>query len=142
MSFQVNPNDFLGQLYSDHCSKCYSLALSDPKTFYNVRSNVTRNLKREIVKDFYDKIFLVLSTGNTVGTTSVYKNETGGVPSGFNAAEYKVAYPTQKINEIALSFSSTLDKMLDEIASIILPDKINRVVEDKLSNIGKSTLPL
>ena len=135
MSFQVSPNNYLGQEYQDHCSKCYSLALSDPKVFYNARAAVTKNLKRDIVKNFYEKIYLVLSKGETTAGTSVY----GTV---LTSREYPVEYPTQKINEIALSFASTIDKMLDEITTIILPDKINRVVEEKLSNIGKSTLPL
>lgn len=135
MSFKVNPNNYLSNDYNDHCSKCYSLALSDPKTFYNARSAVTKNLKRDIVKAFYDKIYLTLSKAETSAGVSVYY---GG---GISSTEYPVNYPTQKINEIALSFAATLDKMLDDIASIVLPDKINRVVDDKLANVGKSSLP-
>lgn len=134
MSFQVNPNNYLSQEYNDHCSKVYSLALSDPKKFYDARANVTKNLKRDIVKKFYENIFSVLSTGKTSDGSSVY----GSILS---PTDYPVQYPTQKINEIALSFASTIDKMLDEITTTILPDKINKVVEEKLSNIGKSSLP-
>ena len=134
MSFQVNPNNYLSNDYNDHCAKCYSLALSDPRTFYNARSAVTKNLKRDIVKAFYDKIYSTLSTGYTSAGNSVYGNILA-------PGDYPVNYPTQKINEIALSFSATLDKMLDDIASIVLPDKINRVVDDKLANVGRSTLP-
>ena len=93
------------------------------------------NLKRDIVKDFYDKIYLTLNTGYTTSGVSVY------VGSTLNPTDYPVKYPTQKINEIALSFAATLDKMLDEITNIVLPDKINRVVDDKLATVGKSTLP-
>ena len=134
MSFQVDPNNYLSNEYNDHCSKCYSLALSDPKTFYNARSAVTKNLKRDIVKAFYDKIYLTLSKAETASGVSVYS----GVIS---STDYPVKYPTQKINEVALSFAATLDKMLDDIASIVLPDKINRVVDDKLANVDKSSLP-
>ena len=134
MSFAVNPNNYLSNDYNDHCAKCYSLALSDPKTFYNARSAVTKNLKRDIVKAFYDKIYLTLSKAETASGVSVYS----GVIS---STDYPVKYPTQKINEVALSFAATLDKMLDDIASIVLPDKINRVVDDKLANVGKSSLP-
>lgn len=138
MSFKVEPNNYLGQDYADHCSRCYSLALSDPKSFYSARANVTQALKRKVVKDFYDKIYSVLSTGQ-IDSNYVYGT---AITNADAAANYQVKYPTQKINEIALSFAATIDKMLDEIANIILPDKINRVVEEKLSNIGKSTLPI
>ena len=135
MSFNIDPNNYLSNYYNDHCAKCYALALSDPKNFYDARSSVTKNLKRDIVKDFYDKIYLTLNTGYTSSGVSVY------VGSTLNPTDYPVRYPTQKINEIALSFAATLDKMLDEITNIVLPDKINRVVDDKLATVGKSTLP-
>ena len=133
MSFEINPNNYLGQNYSDHTSKCLSLALSDPKTFYNARAQVIKNLKRDVVKDFYDNIFKVLSTGNTSKGASVY----GSVIS---PNEYPVDYPKQKINEIALSFAATIDKMMEYIAAIILPDKLQRAVEDKLGAMGKASV--
>ena len=138
MSFEVDANNYLGNEYADHTSKCLSLALSDPKTFYNVRANVVRNLKRNIIRDFYKKIFLVLSTGETEPGVSVYKNEGGGAP--INAVEYKVSYPKQKINELSLSIVATLDKILEEVASIILPDKLQREVESRLTNMGKASI--
>ena len=133
MSFAVDANNYLGQSYADHTSKILSLALSDPKKFYEARSNCTKILKRAIVKDFYDNLFSVLSKGETSTGQSVYG-------STLNARDYNVDYPKQKINEIALSFVATIDKMLDEITGIILPDRIQRQVEDKLSNMGKASI--
>ena len=133
MSFEVNPLNFLSLSYQDHTSKCLSLALSDPKTFYSARSNVIKSLKRDVVKDFYDNIYKVLSTGYTSKGASVY----GSIIS---PNDYPVDYPKQKINEIALSFAATIDKMMEDIAAIILPDKLQHAVENKLANMGKASV--
>ena len=140
MSFLVSPTNYLGSDHADHVSKCYSLALSDPKKFYLARQIVTQNLKRTVVKEFYTMIYNALSTATQKdGTTSIYLG-TSGSPV-ISSTEYPVQFPTQKINEIALGFVSTLNSMLDEITDIIMPDTINKTMEQKLAKIGKADLP-
>ena len=140
MSFEVDANDFLGNDYNDHIARCFALALSDPKTFYTIRANITRNLKRDVVTTFYKMIFTVLSTGDTTSGTSVYRSEGGGIPANFDKQLFKVQYPKQKINNLALSIVATIDDILNNVTDIIMPDKISKAVEEKLANMGKASV--
>lgn len=137
----INPNNYLAQDYADHKSAMYSLALTDPKKFYLARANVTKNLKRDIVKDFYTKMSSVLSTGFLPGGVSVYGGAT--VFSNTDVTDiYNVSYPHHLIQEECLSFSASIDKMMDAITEIIMPDVLKKITEEKLSTIGKATLPI
>ena len=137
-TFQTDPTNYLGNQYSDHIAAMYALALSEPKKFYTVRAHVTKTLKREIIKDFYAKVFSVLSTAK-IGAFYVYGNV--GITNAEALESYRCEYPNQKINELALSFASTIDSMMEEVVDIIMPDKINRVVDSKLAKVGDNSLP-
>ena len=136
-NFQTDANNYLGNQYSDHVAAMYALALSEPQKFYSARARVTSKLKREIIKSFYKDIFDVLSTAKLNGNY-IYD---GVISNGDADRMYKCEYPNQKINELALSFASTLDSMMQEVVDLVMPDKINRVVDSKLAKVGDKSLP-
>ena len=136
-NFKTDPNNYLGSEYNNHLAAMYALALSSPKEFYSARANASNALKTKIIKEFYDTIYLALSEAKT-SAGLIY----GGAISGGRLEErFGCKYPKQKINEKALSFVSTLNDMMDEIIEIIMPNSINRVVDDKLAKVGDKTLP-
>ena len=138
----MEPNDYLGQDYADFVNKMLSLTLTDPNTYFKAKGNATQNIKREVVRNFYKNIYSILTTAELTnangGKSNVYAPKTGNAP--IMNFDYQVSYPKQKIVDIGLSFSATIDKMLDEIISIMFPHENNKVLLDKLSHIGSKTI--
>ena len=133
--FDVDPCNYFGNDYEDHVQKCLTLSLAKPADYQAARANVTKILKREIMKNWFKNISSVLATGYTSKGESVYG--TGGT---VNPTEYPVAYPNQKITDLCLSYTKTIDSMMQEVVDIVLPRKINHLNEEKMANMGKASL--
>ena len=140
-NFDISPNNYLGQDHADFVNKMLSLSLTKPALYFEAKGNATFNLKREVVSNFYANIHSVLQNGlikdSKGNIISVYSN---GATNNIAARDYQPKYPDQKIVDIGLSFSATIDKMLDEIVNILFPHNINKVVLDKLGEIGQKTI--
>ena len=52
-----------------------------------------------------------------------------------NAVGFEPKYPEQKVNDFCLSAAATLDEILNDLCNIIIPDKMNEIMGDK---IGKN----
>ena len=132
-NFDLDPCNFLGNDYEDHVQKILSLSLSNVDRYQTARANVTKILKRELLRNFFKNISSVLSTGKTSEGASIYGTT-------LTPSDYPVKYPNQKITDLALGYSKTLDSMMQDIVDIILPKRINHIAEEKLGNMGKASL--
>ena len=132
--FDVDPYNYFGNDYEDHVQKCLTLSLARPADYQAARANVTKILKREIMKDWFKNISSVLATGLTSNGDSIYGSAT------ITPNEYPVMYPNQKITDLCLSYTKTIDSMMQEVVDIVLPRKINHLNEEKMANMGKASL--
>ena len=129
-SFKVSVTNYLGHDHEDYLSKIYAFALSNPTQYFEMRAKVVKIVKRDAIGALYDTFYNVLTEGKS-GTTDLF------VISG-TAQQPK--YPEQKVNDFCLSASATLDEILNDLCDIVIPNKMNEIMGDKLNKAGKSTL--
>ena len=84
------------------------------------------------MKEWFKNISSVLATGLTSNGDSIYGSAT------ITPNEYPVMYPNQKITDLCLSYTKTIDSMMQEVVDIVLPRKINHLNEEKMANMGKA----
>ena len=102
-----SPNDILGLDYGRYKQAMYSLSLSKPSEYFNMREKISESLTEDIITSIYNKIYLLLREGK-IGKDSV----TGGL---------FVGYPSNKVNSMALSVASSMEVFLNDCIEIVLP---------------------
>ena len=102
-----SPNDILGLDYNRFKQNMYALSLSKPSEYFTMREKISEALTEDIVTSIYNKIYLLLREGK-IGKESV----TGGL---------FVGYPSNKVNSMALSISSSMEVFLNDCIEIVLP---------------------
>ena len=102
-----SPNDILGLDYGRYKQAMYSLSLSKPSEYFNMREKISESLTEDIITSIYNKIYLLLREGK-IGKDNV----TGGL---------FVGYPSNKVNSMALSISSSMETFLNDCIEIVLP---------------------
>ena len=102
-----SPNDILSLDYGRYKSAMYSHSLSNPANYFEMRGNISVLLTEDIVTSLYNKIYLLLRQG-VIGKDSV----TGG---------RFVGYPSNKVNEMALSIAASMEVFLNDCIEIVLP---------------------
>jgi hypothetical protein len=123
-NFRVDPNNYLGHQYESYLSKMYTLALSRPTDYLALRETVREKVKRAAVETIYKEYYSILTQGKLASGASVY-----------GSTQYTPAYPQQKVNDFCLSAAASLNEILDDLCEIIIPDKMNEIMGDK---IGKA----
>jgi hypothetical protein len=125
-SFRVSPNVYLGHEYNSYKNKLFAHSISHPAQYLQLREDVERQLKTILVQQFYDVIFEALTEGNGENGNALI--------TGFGLNEtLRPHFPPQKVSEIALSGSATLDKFMDTLVEILLPINYNKIVENTLA---------
>jgi hypothetical protein len=134
----IEPDNYLGNSYNDYREQIFSLALADPKVYFSQKRKITQDPKRDAIQNLYETISKALLEGKTRTGNSIYNatNNNAGIDFG----TLKPDYPKQKVNQLCLDASATLDSILNEVVDIIMPDKFNEVLETKLNKVGKGTL--
>jgi len=122
-SFKVDPNNFLGHNYQDFLSKMYALALSNPTAYFELRRSIIEKVKRASISNLYDQFYKVLTEGKLSDNTNLFIGPANG---------YVPKYPEQKVNDFCLSAAATLDEILNDLCNIIIPDKMNEIMGDKI----------
>ena len=112
--FRLNVDDFLGYSYQEYRDTMYGIALSTPSDYTKIRREVMTAVKKDAVKDIYTTFYNILSLGtDKTNGTSIIKPASG--------PPLKPGYPEQKIADLSLKASRTLDALLNEVIQIILP---------------------
>ena len=102
-----SPNDLLGIDYNRYKQSVYKTSLSTPSLYFEMRETAELKLTDAIIGNVFNKIYLLLREG-TIDGDSV----TGNI---------FVGYPSNRVNEMALSVCDALQKVLGECIDIILP---------------------
>ena len=86
---------------------------------------VLQSVQKDAINEIYKTVFNLLSEG---------KDKNGNVLFSI-LSQPKVSYPSQKINEVSLGFSATLDEMVQEIVELLIPVDFNTIVNKKLASM-------
>ena len=113
-NFKINTSNYIGFEYKKYLNEVKGLALTDPKVYAKARNDAVEGLTDQMSKDWYEKIYKVLSEGKYVKADgSVAEVVKGKMPS----------YPQQELAKIALSHTQTIVDMMDEVVELLLPEK-------------------
>jgi hypothetical protein len=105
-----------------------------------MRASISASIKTAVIKDMYHQIFCILTEGQRANSSG----KPDGVPlitmDVGNAENKKVKYPTQKINELALSLAKSVDEFLSDIVDIVCPAEYLDVVKESFITKSKANL--
>jgi hypothetical protein len=120
-NFKVDPLNYLGHNYDAYLAKMYTLALSKPTEYLQLRETVKEKVKRTAVTAIYSEYYSILTKGQTSSGTSIY-----------GTVQYTPDYPQQEVNDFCIGAAQSLNKILDELCEIIIPDSMNKIMGDKI----------
>ena len=113
-----NPLDYLSIDYNCYLNKIYGLSITEPSKYYVLRNTLTQDLNIKILQHFHRLVFDLLRYGQIDEVSYTEGN--------------LVSYPSEKVNQIAMSFSVLIKAELDKIISLILPPDNNSLATNSL----------
>ena len=117
----INVNDTLGIQYKRFRKSMYSISLSKPSVYYELQEKVTNEIKKKMVTSVYKDVYELLRFGK-IDKKSIFAN-TDIPPPGI---------PSNKVNELAMSITQTLDGFCDELIELILPKSFLSLADGRL----------
>jgi hypothetical protein len=119
----VDPLNYLGHSHDAYLAKMYTLALSKPTEYLHLRETVKEKVKRAAVTAIYSEYYSILTKGKLANGTSIY-----------GSVQYEPNYPQQKVNDFCIGAADTLNAILDDLCEIVIPDKMNQIMGDKIGS--------
>lgn len=127
MNFKIDTSSYLGQQYDGYKNELLGVALANPSKYFKIRKNVVDYVKKEAVKNLYDVIYYTLKEGKKTDGSKIDDE----LPEGPEV-------PPIEINEIALTASRTLNKILDEVLEKIVPVSYKDLAGQRLMMKGEA----
>jgi hypothetical protein len=134
-AFDINPTNYLGHDYAIYVSTLQELALSKPAEYFKLRRQMVTAVKSKLATSFFQDINSILKTGKMESGSK--EHIWNGNPTG---ATLQPKYPSQKVADLCLSATATLDGILEEVCEILMPSSLTRVLGEKLNATGQSNL--
>ena len=135
-NFKLDVTDALGFKYAAHKQTCTALALGSPKIYYELKSLVYTELRDKIISQLYDHVYSILSTGKMVGGNAIGSATLGSPRLG--DGKLIPCFPMQQCSSIAVEMCKDMNKHIDIIMQILLPDKNDLVSKESISIKGIS----
>jgi hypothetical protein len=130
--YSVKPSNYLGMEYEAYKSDLYALAISKPSEYFRLRKNVIQSVKTDAVGNIYTTFKNILSEGKSLNGSPLIQTTDG--------TQYKPNYMNQDIGIIALKAAKTLDKILDEVIEIILPQNFKALAVERTEKISNENI--
>lgn len=131
---QINPNVYLGLEYNNYKSQVFAVALSAPTDYFKAKQVVNDTLKKNIIQGIYTTIYNALDELKDPDGDKILRTQ----PAPLSTISPK--YPNQKIQQLALDASASIEKIMDEVVEILFPSDYNEILATKLNKIGKQQL--
>ena len=109
----VDTSDFLGFKHSTYKQKMYNYSITNPSEYTLMRMTAIEKIKFKMVGDLYDDLYSVLSKGTT---------KDGDVLITINNRLEAPCYPQQDVTELALEGAQEMQKIMEKVINIVLPD--------------------
>ena len=147
--FKIDPSDYKGNKYEAFKTRLITLSIQRPEEYSKLREAVLFKMRQQTSDNVYNQFYNLLTEG---------KNEEGsgpligaGAPTGFvGGAEgwpkretiqllNNIHYPKQKVTDIAMKASLTMDELVEEAVSIILPYDPAQIAFKRMGDREKGT---
>jgi hypothetical protein len=122
LDFQVDTGDYLGFNHQGFLREMYSLALSNPSKYFEIREKVIKSMRDENVKMIYKTLYNALVLGTNAAGSEICRPP---------------HYPKQEVATITLGAAQTIQKIFEDAVELILPADFKRLAEERLSTKAK-----
>ena len=118
----------LSIVFQTFSRKARNLALSNPKKYGEVQDKLSESLRSATAKNLYKIVYEFLKKGNIPNGAAFDKIDTivGDITLG------PIGYPEERLVQIALNLTETVDKELDKLILIAFPDPLAGLAEKSI----------
>ena len=135
-NFKLDVCDAMGYKYAAYKETLTSIALGTPQKYFELKSIVYTELRDRIITNLYDHVYSLLTTGRLVGGGPIGGTAAGSVRLG--EGKMVPSFPMQECSSIAIAMSKDVNKHIDIIMQLLLPDKNDLVSRESISLKGIS----
>ena len=135
-NFKLDVCDAMGYKYAAYKETLTSIALGTPQKYFELKSIVYTELRDKIITGLYDQVYSLLTTGRLVGGGPIGGTAAGSVRLG--EGKMVPSFPMQECSSIAIAMSKDVNKHIDIIMQLLLPDKNDLVSRESISLKGIS----
>ena len=115
-------------------STMYSLALTNGRLYYKLRSVLLQELSGNISKLLYKTVYNILSEGQNADGTPIQVPAEGTDPA---IRLGKPKFPFPKINSIGMEMVNEMLSSLEQIVEILMPEQFEKIASSKMVLAGK-----
>ena len=109
--------------------KARNLALSNPKKYGEVQDKLSESLRSVTAKNLYKIVYEFLKKGNIPSAAGAFNSIdtiVGDIALG------PIGYPEERLVQIALNLTETVDKELDKLILLAFPDPLSGLAEKSI----------
>ena len=121
-----SPLDYLSINYEMYVNKIFSLSITEPSKYYQLRNKLTSDLNVKILEYVHNILFDLLRYG-----------QIGGVSY---TEGHMVGYPCEKVNKIAMDISVLFKGEIDKVICLLLPPDNQKLANTSLRSKHLSTM--
>ena len=139
-NFKIDPANYLGLEYNSFRTKLYKLALTNTEKYFEIRENLIKKIELDAIGGLYDSFHNALTKGVANDGSPLFPigSNSGGLFGGSSAVNVSPGYPSQKVAELCLNASATLNELIEHIVSILMPSDYTQIMNKTLAEIGNA----
>ena len=130
-NFRIDPNQYLGHDFEDFQNILQAYSLTSPKGYLMMKSEVSKKLKRDAIRNLYNTMFTVFQKGLDGNGRPLFV---------IDGQVQQPKYPLGHTNSFVLSASETMDSILAKMLEILMPERYTQLTEKSLGKIGNSAI--
>ena len=134
--FELNTLDVLGSGFRNYLSEIRALSLTNPKSYFLLRKEISTKIVDIPVALIYKTIFCALTKGQEINGDALASTPAYGAGTDC----YVPQYPSQKANIIAMRLAEILEQEMEQILQTLLPLSFDNVASTSLSFQTRNTM--
>lgn len=134
--FELNTLDVLGSGFRNYLSEIRALSLTNPKSYFLLRKEISTKIVDIPVAMIYKTIFCALTKGQEINGDALSSAPAYGAGTDC----YFPQYPSQKANIIAMRLAEILEQEMEQILQTLLPLSFDNVASTFLSFQTRNTM--
>ena len=143
-NFKIDPANYLGLEYNSFRTKLYKLALTNTEKYFEIRENLIKKMELDAIGGLYDSFHNALTKGVANDGSPLFPigSNSGGLFGGSSTVNVAPNFPSQKVAQLCLDASATLNELIESVISILMPENFETIMTKKLADIGNAKVTL